>query len=72
MAKKEVKKISISGEYQKKGLLHQVKRIWKAFNIPDYEKGSYGKATGKRFKNQMFSGAPGYTKVTKIKHKSRK
>jgi len=53
----------------KKGLLHHVKRVWKAFKIPSYEKGSYGKATGKGFKNQMWSGAPGYEKVTKIKHK---
>ncbi|MEW6062967.1 MAG: hypothetical protein AB1571_01160 [Nanoarchaeota archaeon] len=55
----------------KRGLLHQVKRIWSAFKIPPYERGSYGKATGKGFKNQMFSGAPGYTKVTKIKHRKK-
>ena len=42
MKKESVKQIAISKDFEKKGLLHQIKRVWKAFNIPSYEKGSFG------------------------------
>ena len=71
MKKESVKQIAISKDFEKKGLLHQIKRVWKAFNIPSYEKGSFGKATGKGFKNQMWEGAHGYKKSMKMKHKSK-
>ncbi len=61
----------ISDGFKKRGVVHQIKRVWKAFKIPAYEK-SYGKATGKGFKNQMYEGAPGYKKFTKIKRKPKK
>lgn len=43
-----------------------MKRIWRSFEIPDYEK-KQGRSSPKVFKSQIFEDFPGYQKKAKKK-----